>query len=73
MIRRSILLAKTTAAQNEVALSYHKVCELYFLAVVFVANILYVTFHGSTVHTTTLGVPLYIVRCIPLACDPPSF
>ena len=31
-----ILLTKTTAAQNEDALSYHKVRELYFLAVVFV-------------------------------------
>ena len=29
-----ILLTKTTAAQNEVALSYHKVRGLYFLAVV---------------------------------------
>ena len=32
---QSILLTKTTAAQNEVALSYHKVHGLYFLAVVF--------------------------------------
>ena len=30
---------KTTAAQNEVALSYHGVCGLYFLAVVFVTTI----------------------------------
>ena len=29
-----ILLTKTTAAQNEVALSYHKVRGLYFLAIV---------------------------------------
>ena len=35
----SILLAKTTAAQNDVALSYHKVRGLYFLAVVFVRSI----------------------------------
>ena len=33
-----ILLTKTTAAQNEVALSYHKVHGLYFLAVVFVTT-----------------------------------
>ena len=31
-----ILLTKTTAAQNEVGLSYHSVRGLYFLAVVFV-------------------------------------
>ena len=35
----NILLVKTTAAQNEVALSYHKVRGLYFLAVVFEATI----------------------------------
>ena len=34
-----ILLTKTTAAQNEVMLSYHSVHGLYFLAVVFVATI----------------------------------
>ena len=35
----TILLTKTTAAQNEVALSYHKVRGVYFLAVVFVRTI----------------------------------
>ena len=34
-----ILLTKTTVAQNEDALSYHKVRGLYFLAVVFVRSI----------------------------------
>ena len=34
-----ILLTKITAAQNEVALSYHRVRGLYFLAVVFSATI----------------------------------
>ena len=34
-----ILLIKTTAAQNEVALSYYRVRGLYFLAVVFVTTI----------------------------------
>ena len=34
-----ILLTKTTAAQNEVALSHHRVRGLYFLAVVFAATI----------------------------------
>ena len=35
----TILLTKTTAAQNEVALSYHKVRGLYFLVVVSVRSI----------------------------------
>ena len=35
----TILLTKTTAAQNEVALSYRSVRGLYFLAVVFAATI----------------------------------
>ena len=34
-----IVLTKTTAAQNEVALTYHRVCGLYFLTVVFVGSI----------------------------------
>ena len=36
---KTILLTKTTAAQNEDALSYHRVRGLYFQAVVFVATI----------------------------------
>ena len=36
---QTILLTKTTAAQNEDALSYHRVRGLYFQAVVFVATI----------------------------------
>ena len=39
--RPTILLTQTTAVQNEVILSYHKVHRLYFLAVVFVRSILY--------------------------------
>ena len=35
-----ILLTKTTAAQNEVALSYHRVRGQYFLTVTFVATII---------------------------------
>ena len=35
----AILLTKTTAAPNEVALSYHRVRGLYFLAVVFAMTI----------------------------------
>ena len=38
-----ILLTKTTAAQNEVALSYHNVRGLYFLVVVFVGTIVTVS------------------------------
>ena len=34
-----ILLTKTSAARNRVALSYHSVRGLYFLAVVFAATI----------------------------------
>ena len=34
-----MLLTKTTAAQNEVALSYHTVRGLCFLAVIFAATI----------------------------------
>ena len=34
-----IFLTKVTATENEVALSYHRVRGLYFLAVVFVVNI----------------------------------
>ena len=35
----NILLTKTNAAGNEVALSYHRVRGLYFLGVVFTATI----------------------------------
>ena len=41
-----ILLTKTTAAQNEVALSYHNVHGLYFLAVVFVTTIVVFEFNN---------------------------
>ena len=34
------MLTKITATQNEDALSYHRVHELYFLTVIFVATIL---------------------------------
>ena len=34
-----ILLTKTTAVENEVALSYHRMRGLYFLAVVFASTI----------------------------------
>ena len=37
----NIFLTKTTAAQNEVALSHHRVRGLYFLAVVFAATMAY--------------------------------
>ena len=34
----TIVLTKTTAAQNDIVLSYHRVRGLYFLAVVFAAT-----------------------------------
>ena len=39
IVKEIILLTKTTAAQNEVALNYHKVRGLYIQAVVFAATI----------------------------------
>ena len=36
----TILLTKITAAQNEVALSYHRVGGLYFLAVIFALTLI---------------------------------
>ena len=39
-----VLLTKTTAAQNEAALSYDRVRGLYFLAVVFVRRIIIIIF-----------------------------
>ena len=44
-----MLLAKTTAVQNEDALSYLRVRGLYFVAVVFAANI-----DGNTKRNTPL-------------------
>ena len=41
-INKNIVLRKTTAAQNEDALNYLRVRGLYFLAVVFVATIVYI-------------------------------
>ena len=38
--KASILLTKATAVQNEVALSYHRVRRLYFVAVVFMTTII---------------------------------
>ena len=43
--KRYICLTKTTAAQNEVALSCHKVRGQYFLAVVFVTTIITILHH----------------------------
>ena len=40
-INYCILLIKTTAAQNEVALSYHKARGLHFLEAAFAATIVY--------------------------------
>ena len=40
-----ILLIKTTAAQSEAALSYHRVRGLFPLAVVFAVTIMVIIFH----------------------------
>ena len=42
--RVDIRLTKTTTAQNDLALSYHSVRELYFLAVVFVGAVVIIYF-----------------------------
>ena len=58
----SILLTKTTAAQNEVALSYHSVRGLYFLAVVFVSNLLRI--QGTVqLHGIFSGIYTFSVHC----------
>ena len=50
-----ILLTKTTAGQNEVALSYHNVRGLYFLTVAFVATIICLLYNVHLqVHTVYL-------------------
>ena len=43
----TILLTKTTAPKNEVALSYHSVRGLYFLAVVFATTIYHCVGHDA--------------------------
>ena len=43
---RYFLLTKATAAQNEVALSYHGLCGLYFLVFVFAATIVNAVYLG---------------------------
>ena len=55
---RHILLTKTTAAQNEDALSYRSVRGLHFLAVVFTASII----------TGVYGI-IKVVRCYGSYCD----
>ena len=52
-----ILLTKTTAAQNEVAHSYHNVLGLYFLALVFAATIIlkFSLFFVAAVNATSIG------------------
>ena len=40
----NILFTKTTAAQNEDALSYYRVCGLYFQAVVFATAIVIISY-----------------------------
>ena len=48
----SILLTKTTAAQNEVVLGYHRVRGLYFLAVIFAATMVIIEIKLNYIHIT---------------------
>ena len=54
----TILLTKTTAAQNGVAHSYHRVRGLYFLAVVFVRSIVHVIITNLEVAHELRVVPI---------------
>ena len=54
-IKNIILLTKITFTQNEVALSYHRVRGLYFLAVIFAATILCSGTEGYTVTNKTIN------------------
>ena len=56
-----ILLTKTTVARNAVALSYHRVRGLYFLAVVFAAIIVYLLVTLSLVLRSLLPMGSYAV------------
>ena len=56
---------KTTAVQNEVALSYHKVRGLHFLAVVFVRSILVLLIDANVLvckHESTFQLPNLVIR-----------
>ena len=66
----NILLTRTTAAQNVVALSYHIMRGLYFLAVVFVTSIVAMHFitpvlecRVNELHFTVLQCIMYSVYC----------
>ena len=55
MSTKTILLTKTTAAQNEDGLSYHRVHGLYFLAVVFAAIIYFLPYERYVDDVYTLA------------------
>ena len=58
----TILLTKTTAARNRVALSYHSVRGLYFLAAVFATTISYRIIYPMTMRLVlTSDVLLFFV------------
>ena len=54
-LMETIIITKTTAAQNEDALNYHRVRELYFLAVVFTAIIDIPLTNQKTVNRSNRG------------------
>ena len=55
----TILLTKTTAARNGVALSYHRLRGLYFLAVVFVRSIDHLVYNYIIVY-----ISIIVADCI---------
>ena len=59
IMKNTILLTKTTAAQNGVALSYHSVRGIYFLAVVFA-----VTIKAKQCFTVPRGCFFYFEVCL---------
>ena len=66
----SILLTKTTAVQNEVALRYYRVRGLYFLTVVFVTTVYIYYYHFAAEFRHSWFIPacdvnyqVYWVKC----------
>ena len=66
-------LTKTTAAQNEDALSYHRVRGLYFLAVVFVRSICCIICHNFTLSVPKAFDLLKDILCYILVNNNPEF
>ena len=65
VIGDNILLTKTSAAQNEVALSSHRVRGLYFLVVIFAATII-IYYAQCTYYTIVTAKTLYKMHIVHL-------